>query len=124
MECVSLAVVMTDSLIAPGQAELEKMAARFAPTPLDVDLAHLDPRDVEALRELIHAGHVLDRLFLEQLWSGNLEVEESLRRDAGGSIVLEDDEFKRLRGLLWLQIGLFVLLPFCAALMANGLSVW
>ncbi len=74
---------MTDSLIAPGQAELEKMAARFAPTPLDVDLAHLDPRDVEALRELIHAGHVLDRLFLEQLWSGNLEVEESLRRDAG-----------------------------------------
>jgi len=57
------------------------MAARFAPTPLEVDLSHLDPRDVEALRSLIQVAYVLDRLFLEQLWSGNLGLEEKLRGD-------------------------------------------
>ncbi len=43
------------------------------------------------------------------------------RLDVAGSIVLEDDEYRRLRGILWLEIALFVLLPFCAALMANGI---
>jgi putative membrane protein len=41
---------------------------------------------------------------------------------ADGSIVLGDGEYRRLRGLLWAQIGLLVLLPLCAALMANGIS--
>jgi putative membrane protein len=39
-----------------------------------------------------------------------------------GSIVLEDAEYRQLRTLLWVQIGLFVLLPLCASLMANGIS--
>ena len=42
---------------------------------------------------------------------------------ADGSIVLEDSEYRRLRTLLWMQIGLLVLLPLCAALMANGISL-
>jgi putative membrane protein len=46
------------------------------------------------------------------------------RRAADGSIALVDDEFRRLRTVLWLQVGLFVLLPLCASLMANGLSSW
>ncbi|MGA8476184.1 MAG: DUF2214 family protein [Candidatus Cybelea sp.] len=46
------------------------------------------------------------------------------RLAADGSVTLEDDEYGRLRGLLWLQIGLLILLPLCAALMANGLSSW
>ncbi|HEY6325737.1 MAG TPA: DUF2214 family protein [Candidatus Cybelea sp.] len=44
------------------------------------------------------------------------------RLGADGSIVLDDGEYRRLRMLLWVQIGLFVLLPLCAALMANGIS--
>jgi putative membrane protein len=44
------------------------------------------------------------------------------RRAADGSIVLDDREYRRLRALLWAQIGLFVLIPLCAALMANGVS--
>jgi putative membrane protein len=44
------------------------------------------------------------------------------RRAADGSITLDDGEYRRLRALLWAQIGLFVLIPLCAALMANGLS--
>ncbi len=43
---------------------------------------------------------------------------------ADGSVTLEDDEYGRLRSVLWLQIGLFTFLPLCAALMANGLSAW
>jgi putative membrane protein len=45
------------------------------------------------------------------------------RLRADGSIVLDDGEYRRLRTLLWVQIGLFVLLPLCAALMANGISL-
>ena len=45
------------------------------------------------------------------------------RRAADGSIVLNDGEYRRLRALLWAQIGLFVLIPLCAALMANGISI-
>ena len=46
------------------------------------------------------------------------------RLGADGSVTLEDAEYGRLRGLVWLQIGLLALLPLCAALMANGLSAW
>jgi putative membrane protein len=41
---------------------------------------------------------------------------------ADGSIVLDDPEYRRLRSLLWAQIGILALLPLCAALMANGIS--
>lgn len=44
------------------------------------------------------------------------------RLAADGSIVLEDDEYRRLRAILWVEIGLVVLIPLCAALMANGIS--
>jgi putative membrane protein len=44
------------------------------------------------------------------------------RLGTDGSLVLDDAEYGRLRGLLWIQIGLFTLLPLCAALMANGIS--
>lgn len=46
------------------------------------------------------------------------------RLAADGSVTLDDGEYGRLRGLLWLQIGLLAFLPLCAALMANGLSAW
>jgi putative membrane protein len=44
------------------------------------------------------------------------------RKDEDGSITLGDAEYSRLRGLLWAQLALFVLIPLCAALMANGIS--
>jgi putative membrane protein len=44
------------------------------------------------------------------------------REAADGSITLEDGEYRRLHGLLWIQVGLLVLIPLCAALMANGIS--
>lgn len=46
------------------------------------------------------------------------------RRAADGSVLLRDGEYRRLRGLLWSQIALFLFLPLCAALMANGIAAW
>ncbi len=45
------------------------------------------------------------------------------RKGADGSILLDDAEYRRLRALLRVEIGLLALLPLCAALMANGLSI-
>jgi Peptidase family M49 len=65
----------------PNTAELEEMAARFAPTPLKVDVARLDPGDRKALIKLIEAGRVIDDIFLQQLWSGNEKLYRELRQD-------------------------------------------
>lgn len=51
-------------------------------------------------------------------------VQWDRRREADGSLVLDDREYRRLRGLLWIQIALLTLLPLCAALMANGIAAW
>jgi putative membrane protein len=42
-------------------------------------------------------------------------------RVADGVLQLQDGEFARVRGMLWLQAGLFVFIPLCAAFMARGL---
>src|SRR5690348_3884779 len=65
----------------PNTAELENMASRFAPTPLKVDVARLDPGDRKALIKLIEAGRVIDDIFLQQLWSGNEKLYRELRQD-------------------------------------------
>jgi putative membrane protein len=43
---------------------------------------------------------------------------------ANGSLLLDASEYRRLRRFLWVQIALFILLPLCAAMMANGISSW
>ena len=46
-------------------------------------------------------------------WSGRLA--------ADGSIALGDAEYARIRGLVLLQVGVFLFIPLCAAFMARGL---
>jgi hypothetical protein len=58
----------------PDAAELNRMAARFAPAPLDVDLSALSAGDKKALAKLVEAGHVINHLFMQQFWSGNLAM--------------------------------------------------
>src|SRR5256885_1163275 len=65
----------------PDTAELVKMAGRFAPTPLKIDISGLDPGDRKALIKAIQAGHVIDDIFLQQLWSGNEKLYRQLRKD-------------------------------------------
>jgi hypothetical protein len=63
------------------QARLKEMTARFAPAALRVDTSRLSAGDRAALPKLIEAGRVVNRIFLQQLWSGNLALNEKLRQD-------------------------------------------
>jgi hypothetical protein len=65
----------------PDAAELRRMAARFAPTEMKVDTSALSPGDKQALAKLIEAARVLNTLFMEQLWSGNLALYKKLQQD-------------------------------------------
>src|SRR5574340_619493 len=65
----------------PDLAELQTMTARFAPTPMRVDTSRLSAGDAQALVKLIEAARVVDVLYMQQLWSGNLALREKLRRD-------------------------------------------
>jgi hypothetical protein len=65
----------------PNQAELEKMAARFAPTPLRVDTSGLSSGDRQALVRLIRAARVLNDIFMKQLWDGNTSLYDRLQKD-------------------------------------------
>ena len=65
----------------PDTGELNRMAARFAPTPLHVGTSALSAGDKKALVKLIQAAHVVNPLFMEQLWSGNLPLYHKLQQD-------------------------------------------
>src|SRR5262245_5858955 len=65
----------------PDLAELKKMAARFAPTPMEVDISHLSVGDRVALWKLILASRMLEELYLTQVWSGNAALWKTLQED-------------------------------------------
>src|SRR5215467_8567708 len=67
---------------APREAQLGKMAKRFARTPLRVDVSGLSSGDRRALAKLIEAARVIDEIFLKQLWSGNPALDARLQRDS------------------------------------------
>jgi hypothetical protein len=57
------------------------MEARFAPVDLRVDASHLSAGDQAALRKLIDAARLVNHLFLQQVWTGNLDLYAKLRQD-------------------------------------------
>ena len=63
----------------PDRAELDAMAAKFAPAPLAVDTSHLSSGERQALIKLIEAARVVDDLFMRQLWSGNAALDRQLQ---------------------------------------------
>jgi hypothetical protein len=69
------------SVPIPNLTELQKMAARFAPTPLRVDTSKLSPGDRQALAKLIAAAHLVNDIFLQQLWRGNPALYAGLQKD-------------------------------------------
>src|SRR6185312_9090083 len=76
-------VLMTTSMLAAVATlpELQQMTARFAPAPLRVDTSKLSPGDRKALGRLIDAARVINRIFLQQIWSGNPALMAKLRQD-------------------------------------------
>jgi len=66
---------------APGLAQLQKMTARFAPTPLRVDTSKLSTTDRQALLKLIEASRLMNDIFLMQYWSGDQALYIRLQKD-------------------------------------------
>jgi hypothetical protein len=66
---------------APTADELNQMAARFAPVNLEVDLSSLSVGDKKALTKLIEAGRIVNHLFMQQFWSGDLALYQKLQQD-------------------------------------------
>ena len=65
----------------PGLAELNSMAARFAPTPLPVDISGLSVGDRKALNKLVEAAQIVNHIFMQQFWSGDLATYQKLQQD-------------------------------------------
>ncbi len=72
---------MTPTSSTPDAAELHKMAARFAPTPLQVDTSGLSSGDKRALVKLIQAARIVNHIFMQQFWSGDLALYRKLQQD-------------------------------------------
>src|SRR5215471_17795222 len=71
----------TKTTSAPDLQELKQMAARFAPTPLQVDTSGLSAGDKKALVKLIQAARIVNHIFMRQLWSGDLVLYQKLQQD-------------------------------------------
>ena len=65
----------------PNADELNRMAARFAPVNLEVDLSSLSAGDKKALAKLIEAGRIVNHIFMQQFWSGDLALYQKLQLD-------------------------------------------
>lgn len=63
------------------QPPLAGKIKRFAPTEITADISRLSTGDQRALMKLIDAGKVMDRIYREQVWSGNQALFEKLRGD-------------------------------------------
>jgi hypothetical protein len=79
--CFAAFAMAQDKTSLPDLARLKQMSARFAPTPLHVDQSGLSAGDRAALAKLIEAARLVNQLFMQQMWSRNLQVYQSLQSD-------------------------------------------
>lgn len=78
---VALPAAIALAAAIPNLAQLQKMTARFAPTEIRVDISALSANDREALVKLIQAAHLIDDIYLTQVWSGNQALYQRLQKD-------------------------------------------
>ena len=79
--CCAVFAMAQDKSSIPDLAQLKQMAARFVPTPIPGDQTGLSAGDKGALSKLIEAGGIVNRLFMQQMWSRNLGTYQSLQPD-------------------------------------------
>ena len=65
----------------PDLKRLNAMAARFAPAPLRVDISGLSAGDRKALAKLVEAAKIVNHIFMQQFWSGDLATYHQLEQD-------------------------------------------
>ena len=85
--CASLmtsgaALAASATPVPQDAAQLEAMAARFAPVDIGADLRALPANERQALARLIEAARIVDVLFLRQSWAGNESLLLELIGDA------------------------------------------
>ncbi len=80
--CLLFCAMASAAANPPDAAELQRMAARFTPTELRVDVGKLSAGDRRALPKLVAAARVLDDIYMDQLWSGNRALHAKLQKDA------------------------------------------
>jgi hypothetical protein len=59
-------------------AELEKRQKVYAPVHVKFDESILAPPEVKALKHLVKTAHIMDEIFLRQVWSGNVAMRDAL----------------------------------------------
>lgn len=67
---------------------LSELIAQFAPTTLKFDASLLDDRQMEVVTYLYQAARIMDELFLDQVYAGNAEIREQLKK-SGDTQALE-----------------------------------
>ncbi len=82
---VLAACVMAAAAVMPDLAQLKRMNARFAPMKLKYDTSRLSAGDRKALDKLMEAARILNFVFMDQLWSGDRALYESLLKDKAPS---------------------------------------
>jgi hypothetical protein len=65
----------------PNVKQLKQMAARFTPTPIKADTSKLSPGDQKALVKLIQAARLMNDVFMQQYWSGDLATYTRLQNE-------------------------------------------
>ncbi len=65
----------------PGVDQLKQMASRFAPTEMKVSTAGLSAGDRQALVKLVQAARIVNHIFMQQFWSGDVALYQQLQKD-------------------------------------------
>ena len=84
----------------PDRAALLKMTARFAPVDIAADVTKLNDGDRKALARLVEVAHIIDALFLRQVWAGNDALMQKLSYDTLGPSAGAGDAAARLHYFL------------------------
>ena len=74
-------LIAEEARVLPAAAELQRMAARFAPTEIGADLSKLTPSDRRVVAKLIEASRIMEGLFLRQVWADNGPMLLALSQD-------------------------------------------
>jgi hypothetical protein len=74
-------VLLAAAAVMPNLTQLQEMNARFAAVKPKYDEASLSAGDRKALAKLLDAAHVLNFLYMDQLWSGTRALYTKLQAD-------------------------------------------
>jgi len=92
--------LVQETSTVPDRAALLKMTARFAPVDIAADVTKLNDGDRKALARLVEVAHIIDALFLRQVWAGNDALMQKLASDILGPSAGAGDAAARLHYFL------------------------